>query len=114
MAKRNVSRSSIPVKPGKNEMTVRLRNDSVNHQTRQLHINAFDKDDDQKEPLPIYHDGQKTNSVVLTPEQGKLYTIDATGVKRKVVFEAVQTKGGKGLSVKSKNAGNVNAEIRIK
>ncbi|MDQ0300687.1 hypothetical protein J2S78_003155 [Salibacterium salarium] len=114
MSKKNVSRSSIPVKKGKTEMLVKIINGSIGKETRKLQMNAYDKDSEQKESLPIYLNDKRTHTATLKPGGEQIYKIDVSGVNKKVVFEAIQMKGGSGLSVKSKNSGTINAEIKIK
>ncbi|RSL29069.1 hypothetical protein D7Z54_33185 [Salibacterium salarium] len=114
MSKKNVSRSSIPIRNGKTDMLVKIINDSTGNETRKLQMYAYDKDSEQKESLPIYLNDTRTHAATLKPGGEQIYRIDVSGVKKKVVFEAIQMKGGSGLSVKSKNKGTINAEIRIK
>ncbi|SDI70618.1 hypothetical protein [Alteribacillus bidgolensis] len=114
MAKKNVSRCSIPVRNGKNELYVKIKNNTAAQKARKLAMKAYDKDSAEKESLPIYLNDKLIKSDILKYGEDKVYKIDVSNVSRKVVFEATQFSGGKGLSVSSKNRGFINAEIGIK
>ncbi|SDH96597.1 hypothetical protein SAMN05192534_11679 [Alteribacillus persepolensis] len=114
MSKKNVSRCAIPVRNNKRYVYVKMKNNNVQQKPRKLTIKAYDKDSETKEALPIYYNDQLIETDTLAFEEEKIYKIDVANVKRKVVFEATQFKGGSGMSVSSKNKGAVNAEIGIK
>ncbi|MFB4162932.1 hypothetical protein ACE1TI_03615 [Alteribacillus sp. JSM 102045] len=113
MAKKNVSRCSIPVR-NKKELYVKIKNNSAAQKPRKLNMNAYDKDSVEKESLPIYLNDQLIKADTLKYGEEKIYKIEAANVKRKVVFETTQIKGGSGLTVSSKNKGAIHAEIGIK
>ncbi|HZG59249.1 MAG TPA: hypothetical protein VEY68_01815 [Anoxybacillus sp.] len=113
MAKRNISRCSIPVKNGKRKLLVKVKN-SDNKNSRTFKLNAYDKDSVTKESLPIFLNDKPKNEDTLGPGSEKVYSIDVTNVKSKVVFEIIQEKGGSGISVSTKNKGPSSAEISLK
>ncbi|KAF0818632.1 MULTISPECIES: hypothetical protein [unclassified Cytobacillus] len=110
MAKRNVSRCSIPAK-GKEKLLVKIKNSSEEN-SRTFKLNAYDKDSETKESLSI--NDKPACQDTLGPGSEKVYTIDAAKVKSKVVMEIIQEKGGSGISVSSKNRGLYNALITLK
>ncbi|MDZ5474093.1 hypothetical protein SM124_20425 [Bacillus sp. 31A1R] len=111
MAKRNISRCSIPAK-GK-AILVKVRN-SHTEQSRKFNLNAYDKDSDLKESLGIFLDGKPIKSDTLQPGTERIYKVDVANVKRKVSFEIIQESGGSGVSVSTKNKGPASVEISIK
>ncbi len=113
MAKRNISRCSIPVKNGKDTLLIKLKN-SNEKDSRTFKLNAYNKDSDTQESLPIYLDNKPTNADTLGPGSEKIYSIDAKNVKRKVVFEVIQETGGSGISVSTKSKGPSSVEISLK
>ncbi|MRX72493.1 hypothetical protein GJU40_10080 [Bacillus lacus] len=111
MAKRNVSRCSIPA-GGKTSILVKVKNSAS--QDRTFSMNAFDKDSETKEALLISLDGKEINTDKLAPGTEKTYKVDTASVKKKVSFEIIQEKGGSGISVSSNVKGPSNVEITIK
>ncbi|RBP96098.1 hypothetical protein DFO70_102425 [Cytobacillus firmus] len=110
MAKRNVSRCSIPAK-GKEKLLVKIKNSSEEN-SRTFKLNAYDKDSETKESLSI-NDNPSCEDT-LGPGSEKIYRVDAAVVNTKVVLEIIQEKGGSGISVSSKNRGSLNALITLK
>lgn len=113
MANRNISRCSIPAKNGQEKLLVKVKN-SNDKTSRTFELNAYDKDSDTKESLPIFINNMPKNTDTLGPGSEQVYSIDATNVKRKVVFEIIQEKGGSGISVSTKNKGPSSVEISLK
>ncbi|MCL7749895.1 hypothetical protein [Halalkalibacter alkaliphilus] len=114
MSKRNISRCAIPVKRAKDNMIyVKVVNQNADFRRKFL-INAYDKDSASKDLLPIYVGETVKDNDSLGAGEEKVYKIDVTDIKRKVVFEIVQERGGSGIGVSSKNKGPFNVEIRFK
>ncbi|PWW32558.1 hypothetical protein DFO73_101823 [Cytobacillus oceanisediminis] len=113
MAKRKVSRCSIPAKNGKENLLVKIINSSE-EKSRIFKLKAYDKDSETQESLPVFFNNKPKNEDTLAPGSEKVYSIDAAGVKRKVVLEIIQEKGGSGISVSSKNRGSSNIQITLK
>lgn len=114
MSKRNISRCTIPVKKAKDNMLfVKVTNGNMDY-SREFKMNAFDIDSLEKELLPVYVEENISDRDTLKAEEEKVYKIDVTGVKSKVVFEIIQEKGGSSIGVSSKNKGSSDVEIRFK
>ncbi|MDT8862083.1 hypothetical protein N0O92_17880 [Alkalihalobacillus sp. MEB130] len=114
MAKRNISRCSVPVKRAKDNMLyVKVLNTSEAY-SRNFKMRAYDKDAVSEESLPIYLDDKLIDKDKLGAGKEVIYVVDVENVKRKVVFEIIQEKGSSGIGVSSKNRGPVNVEIRFK
>ena len=113
MSKTNVSRCTIPTKKDNENLYVKVKNNNQNL-SRQFTINVYEKDSSTKELLPVYLDDQLTHKDKLNPGAEKVYRIDVSSVKGKVIFEIMQTKGGSGIKVSRKSNSPTTVEVEIK
>ncbi|MCM3197150.1 hypothetical protein [Priestia megaterium] len=112
MAKRSVSRCAISAK-NTNNLYVTIKN--TNEQfIRKFSVNVYDKESPIKTFLPIYLDDQLLNKDTLEPGTEKVYRIDVSNVKNKVIFEIIQEVSGSGISVatrKNNKSNNPSAAV---
>ncbi|WAH37530.1 hypothetical protein [Alicyclobacillus dauci] len=98
MSRTNVSRCTIPKKKDDDSLYVKVKNNNETF-SRQFNMNVYDTDSLTKESLPVYLDDQITLLDTLEPGAQKVYRIDVSNVKGKVVFEITQKSGGSGIKV---------------
>jgi hypothetical protein len=113
MSRTNISRCTLSPKKDNNNLYVKVknRNEAL---SRQFQINVYVKDTSAKELLPVYVDDQLTHVDTLKPGAEKVYRIDVSSVKEKVIFEIVQKKGGSGIKVSRNSKNPSSVELHIK
>ena len=113
MSNISVSRCKIPTEENSDSVYVKVKN--VNQKiSRQITLNAYSENSPTKESLPVYLDTQPTHIDTLEPETEKIYRIDVSNLKGKIIFEITQKMGSSGIRTLKSSKNPSFVELHIK
>ena len=113
MSNISVTRCKIATDGNSDSVYVKVKNTNQEI-SRQITINAYSENSRTKESLPVYVDTQPTHMDTLEPNTEKMYRVDVSNVKGKVIFEITQKMGSSGIKT-SKNSKNPSlVELHLK
>lgn len=113
MSNISVSRCKIPTDENSDSVYVKVKN-ANQKLSRQITLNAYSENSPTKESLPVYLDNQPTHIDTLEPETEKLYRIDVSNLKGKVIFEITQKMGSSGMRTLKNSKNPSLLELHIK
>ena len=113
MSNLSVTRCKIPTEENSNSVYVKVKNTNQKL-SRQITINAYSENSPTKESLPVYVDSQPTHIDTLEPETEKIYKIDVSNLKGKVIFEITQKMGSSGIRTLKNSKNPSLVELHLK
>nr|WP_144921163.1 hypothetical protein [Paenibacillus bovis] len=110
MSKTNISRCTVNAAEKDNSLSVKVIN-SNKTESRQFDIKVYKKETPNK-LLAVTPNSKEENQ--LRPGAEKIYTIDTSTTKGKLIFEISQYSGGSGLKVSKNSNRKHSLEIHLK
>lgn len=113
MSNISVTRCKLPTEENSDSVYVKVKNANQNL-SRQITINAYSENSPTKESLPVYLDNQPAHLDTLEPETEKIYRIDVSNLKGKVIFEITQKMGNSGIKTLKNSKNPSLVELHLK